>query len=132
MKELNPVDNNAWDLQDIGLDEYQEEAANFAFYSGFIYPTLGLVGEAGEIAEKVKKLLRDKEMPADHDLEEDDKYLTEDERADLVLECGDVLWYLANLSNDLGFCLSEVAQLNLSKLQSRRERGKLKGSGDNR
>lgn len=126
------MDDEEFDFMDFGLDEYQEEAANFAFYSGFVYPTLGLVGEAGEIAEKVKKLLRDKEMPADHDLEQDDKYLSEDERADLVLECGDVLWYLANLSNDLGFTLSEVAELNLSKLQSRRERGKLKGSGDNR
>lgn len=121
-----------FEFSDFGLDEYQEEAADFAFYDGIAYPTLGLCGEAGELANHVKKLIRDSGMPADHELEIADKYMTEDVRSDLVLEAGDCLWYLANFCNDIGFSLTEVAELNLEKLRHRKEKGTLTGSGDHR
>ena len=121
-----------FDFHDFGLDEYQAEAADFAFYDGITYPTLGLCGEAGELANHVKKLIRDSGMPADHDVQLDDEYMTEDMRSDLVLEAGDCLWYLANFCNDIGFSLSEVAEMNLEKLKRRKEKGTLTGSGDHR
>lgn len=86
------------------------------------YPALGLTGEAGEIANKVKKILRD-----DYDLVE----LTVKEQ-ELAKEIGDVLWYCAALASDLGLDLSKIAQDNLDKLQDRANRGTIKGSGDNR
>jgi len=101
------------------LDEYQKRAESFAVYPkqySTIYPSLGLVGEAGEVAEKVKKWLRD-------------GYI---EKEEVAKELGDVLWYLAVLSRDLGYPLSDIARMNLDKLSSRKKRGKLKGSGDNR
>jgi len=102
------------------LNEYQRKATSFAIYPkqhSIIYPTLGLVGESGEIAEKVKKMLRGDGV-LDHEA--------------TVKELGDVLWYVANLANDLGYDLSEVADRNIEKLESRRKRGVLKGNGDNR
>ncbi len=86
-----------------------------------IYPTLGLVGEAGEIAEKVKKMIRD-----------DGGKLTAERRDLLKKELGDVLWYLAQLCTELGFDMDEVANHNLEKLFSRKDRGKLGGDGDTR
>ena len=80
----------------------------------------------------MKKLIRDSGMPADHDVQIDDQYLTEEMRSSLVLEAGDCLWYLANFCNDIGFSLSEVAELNLEKLRRRKEKGTLTGSGDYR
>jgi len=107
------------------LDEYQREARKTSVYpdigKNFTYPTLGLVGEAGEVAEKVKKILRD-----------DDGKLSEEKREELIKEMGDVLWYLANLGEEVKVGLSEVAERNLEKLASREKRGRLKGSGDNR
>ncbi len=84
-----------------------------------IYPTLGLVGEAGEISEKVKKWLRG----------DGTKELDKDA---LLSELGDPLWYIASLADDLGFTLQDVVDRNVEKLTSRKERGVLKGSGDNR
>lgn len=102
------------------LDQYQAEACITAIYpkeANIIYPTLGLVGEAGEVAEKVKKWIRD------------DITLNKQE---LAKEIGDVLWYVANLSHDLGYTLSEIANMNIAKLQDRVARGTIRGSGDNR
>lgn len=82
-----------------------------------IYPALGLCGEAGEIAEKVKKYLR-----GDRELDKDA----------LLSELGDPLWYLTSLADDLGFTLQDVVDRNQEKLTSRKDRGVLKGSGDNR
>lgn len=89
--------------------------------NNFIYPTLGLVGEAGEIAEKVKKVLRDKQGIIDNAT-----------RVQLVGELGDVLWYVSQLAYELGVDLDEVAMFNLDKLTSRKARNKLHGEGDNR
>ena len=86
-----------------------------------IYPTLGLVGEAGEIAEKIKKMIRD-----------DGGMLTAERRDLLKKELGDVMWYLAQLCTELGFDMDEVANHNLEKLFSRKDRGKLTGDGDTR
>jgi len=105
------------------LNEYQKRALKTAIYppdQGLIYTVLGLCGESGEVAEKVKKMIRDG----------DDKSGNfEDE---LGRELGDVLWYLANLSKELGFTLEDIARINLHKLSDRNNRKVLKGSGDNR
>ncbi len=107
------------------FSEYQEKSRVTALYpdknNNFIYPTLGLVGESGEIAEKIKKVLRD-----------DNGELTEDKKTEIGKELGDVLWYIAQLATELDINLDEIAQGNIEKLYSRLERGKIGGSGDNR
>lgn len=86
-----------------------------------VYPTLGLVNEAGEFAGKIKKIFRDK----------NGEFSDADKEA-LKGELGDILWYLTQVCTNLGFTLEEVAEENLDKLFSRLERGKIQGSGDNR
>ena len=117
------------DTKEMTLEAYQDKAAEYIFYKGaLLYPTLGLNGEAGEVAEKVKKLHRDDGM----------NFLTEDfpdqldpeDAFELALELGDVLFYLAACAGDIGYSLEEVAELNIEKLKDRKERGKLAGSGD--
>jgi NTP pyrophosphatase (non-canonical NTP hydrolase) len=81
----------------------------------------GLVGESGEIAEKVKKIIRDKNGK-----------INDDDRIELLKEIGDVLWYVNAVADMLGSSLEEVAQMNLDKVLSRKSRGVTKGSGDNR
>ncbi|MEB3253579.1 MAG: nucleoside triphosphate pyrophosphohydrolase family protein [Synechococcus sp.] len=107
------------------LNAYQEAARSTARYPDVgrnpIYPTLGLTGEAGEVADKVKKVLRDRD--GDFDAET---------REAIKLELGDVLWYVAQLARELGYDLDEVAAANLDKLSSRASRGRLGGSGDHR
>jgi NTP pyrophosphatase (non-canonical NTP hydrolase) len=107
------------------LSAYQSLSRRTATYPGagenIVYPTLGLAGEAGEVAEKVKKLLRD-----------DDGVLSEERRAALAAELGDVLWYVAQVATEAGLELEEIAQANLDKLLSRQQRGVLSGSGDQR
>jgi NTP pyrophosphatase (non-canonical NTP hydrolase) len=106
-------------------NDYQSAALQTAIYpnqgQNLIYPTLGLVGEAGEVAEKVKKLIRD-----------ENNVLTDDVRTKIALELSDVCWYLAVLAYELDYSLGEVMQMNLDKLASRHERGVIAGSGDNR
>lgn len=116
---------------ELTLDSYQDKATNFAIYKGsLLYPTLGLAGEAGEVSEKVKKLYRDDEF---NFMQEDLTDELEPEQArDLALELGDVLWYVANIANDIGYSLEEIADMNIDKLSSRMSRGALKGSGDHR
>ena len=116
---------------EMSLDEYQSEATEFAFYNmTLMYPVLGLNGEAGEVAEKLKKLIRDNDL----DFTQDDitKQMEFRDKEALAYELGDVLWYLSNAANDLGYSLEEIALMNLEKLQDRSHRNKLRGSGDNR
>lgn len=106
------------------LNQYQHGALETAVYpedKRIIYPTLGLVGESGEVAEKVKKVYRDNKSE-----------FTLDRREAIALEIGDVLWYCATLASDLGYSLEEVANMNLAKLRSRKERGRIVGDGDYR
>lgn len=86
-----------------------------------VYPTLGLVNEAGEVAGKVKKVFRDKQG-----------VISEEDREALKQELGDVLWYLAQIATEIGVGLDEVASANLTKLFDRLERGKIRGEGDTR
>ena len=86
-----------------------------------VYPTLGLTNEAGEVAGKVKKIFRDR-----------GGVVTDDDRAALTLELGDVLWYLSELCTQLGISLEDVAATNISKLRGRLDRGTLLGDGDDR
>jgi NTP pyrophosphatase (non-canonical NTP hydrolase) len=105
--------------------DYQRGSRATAVYpdagDNLLYPTLGLCGEAGEVAEKVKKMIRD-----------DGGELTPERREALAGELGDVLWYVAQLATEAGLELGEVAEGNLVKLRSRQERAVLQGSGDER
>lgn len=106
------------------INEYQEGARRTAIYPAsrqIIYPTLGLTGEAGEVADKVKKVIRDA----------NDEF-TDEKKHQIALELGDVMWYAASLAHDLGYTLEEICQMNLDKLASRMERNKIHGEGDNR
>ena len=107
------------------FDEYQKRSRETAIYynkdNNYIYPTLGLVGEAGEIAEKIKKVLRDNEGVVDEKV-----------KTEIAKELGDVLWYLSQLSTEMGLSLDDVAVSNIEKLASRKERGVIHGEGDNR
>lgn len=107
------------------LNSYQTAALQTAIYPNmgmnFPYPALGLVGEAGEVADKLKKVIRD-----------NDGVLTDPVRDAVAKELGDVMWYLAVLAHELDYDLNTIAQGNLDKLASRQERGVLAGSGDNR
>lgn len=106
------------------LNEYQKKALETAIYPEqykVIYPALGMAGEAGEVADKVKKIIRDSNGE-----------ITQEKALEIAKEIGDVLWYCATLGNDLGFDLDTIAQMNYNKLHSRQQRGKIGGSGDNR
>ena len=100
------------------LSQYQKQAAETAIYpknKALEYLALGLVGEAGEVANKIKKVIRDGTSPNN-----------------VRDELGDVLWYLAMLSTEIGYSLDTIADKNLWKLANRKERNVLGGSGDNR
>lgn len=105
--------------------QYQEKSRETAIYPdvgrNWVYPALGLGGEVGEIQEKMKKVMRDREGYIDSDL-----------KALLEKELGDVLWYLSQLASELGLSLEDIAINNIKKLRSRQKRGKLQGSGDER
>jgi NTP pyrophosphatase (non-canonical NTP hydrolase) len=106
------------------LSEYQRQSRRTAEYpreAWLAYPALGLAGEAGEVAEHAKKAIRD-----------DSGAVSEERRAAMAKELGDVLWYVAQLATELGLDLDRIAQENLEKLLSRQRRGVLSGSGDDR
>ena len=114
------------DKEILSLNSYQRQAGMTAVYpnagnGNFIYPTLGLCGEAGELANKVKKVIRDY-----------GGVLTQELKEKIVDELGDSLWYIAQIATELDVPLNRVAEINLDKLASRAERNKLHGSGDNR
>ena len=106
------------------LTEYQRLSRRTAEYpreAWLAYPALGLSGEAGEVAEHAKKAIRD-----------DGGSVTDERRAAMAKELGDVLWYVAQLASELELELEQIAQANLEKLLSRQRRGVLSGSGDER
>ena len=109
----------------MNLLDYQLKSRATALYpnvgNNVIYPTLGLAGEAGEVADKVKKVLRDKNGIFDESVKQAIK-----------LELGDVLWYISQISTELGLKLDDIALANIEKLTSRAERGIISGSGDDR
>ncbi|MBQ1387873.1 nucleoside triphosphate pyrophosphohydrolase family protein [Candidatus Saccharibacteria bacterium] len=113
----------------MSLDKYQKRAAEFDLFEttvdlkspGFLEKVLGLAGEAGEAADKVKKVIRDK-----------GGYASDEDRQAIAKELGDVLWYLANVARYLNIPLSEIAEGNIDKLSSRKKRNKLHGEGDDR
>lgn len=111
------------------FDEYQKKAAKYDLSEetadlkavGFIEKVLGLTGEAGETADKIKKILRDK-----------DGVVSADDRELIVKELGDTLWYIASIARYLEIPLSDVASGNIEKLESRWQRNQLHGEGDER
>jgi NTP pyrophosphatase (non-canonical NTP hydrolase) len=108
----------------MNFNEYQEKAEEFAIYpnqgNNLAYPILGLCEEAGEVAGKLAKLIRSGKEPTQQDKEE------------IAKELGDTQWFLTAVCREIGISLNEVAVRNLDKLQSRKDRNKLQGSGDNR
>ena len=117
---INETDIEAFKYYNsMDMDDYQKNAAETAIYSNkhaVIYPALGLAAEAGEVANKVKKILRDGDF----------------DRKAIADEIGDCLWYIAALCRDLNVSMNDVAKTNLFKLQDRQKRGVISGSGDNR
>jgi NTP pyrophosphatase (non-canonical NTP hydrolase) len=108
------------------FDDYQKQAMQTSLnknrdFAALMYRTLGLVGEAGEVAEKVKKILRDKEGE-----------VSKSDKQEIIKEMGDVLWYLQALADYLEVPFSQIAEVNLEKINSRKKRGVTKGNGDNR
>ena len=107
------------------FSNYQTKSRRTAGYPAIghsvIYPTLGLVNEAGEVAGKIKKVFRDKSGE-----------INEETRQAIKAELGDVLWYLAQVATELDLSLNEIAEHNIAKLYDRLERGKIKREGDNR
>ena len=117
------MERNTKEVRNMDMSKYQELASATAIYKPSVqitYPALGLAGEAGEVSNKIKKMLRDNITP--------DKAW----RESVGDEIGDVLWYCAALAGDLGLDLGEIASRNVDKLKSRQERGKLSGNGDTR
>jgi NTP pyrophosphatase (non-canonical NTP hydrolase) len=110
----------------MNFNDYQKQALTTASSTGddfkdLLHWVLGINGEAGEVAEKLKKIIRDKNSG-----------ISEEDRKELSKEVGDVLWYLAVFAHHLGVDFEDIAQANLDKLQSRKSRGVISGSGDNR
>lgn len=109
----------------MNFEEYQKKVKETSIYpnqgNNVAYAALGLTGEAGEVADKVKKLIRDAGGT-----------LTEEKRREMIKELGDVLWYLTALANELNVRLEDVAKGNVHKVEDRKSRGVLSGEGDNR
>ena len=110
----------------MNFSDYQTAAIATAKYHelkipGIVYCALKLPGEAGEVAEKIGKIYRDKNGNFDAEVE-----------YELAKELGDVLWYIANIAEELGFDFDTIAKMNIEKLADREARGVIKGDGDNR
>ncbi|MDD5463702.1 MAG: nucleoside triphosphate pyrophosphohydrolase family protein [Candidatus Moranbacteria bacterium] len=107
------------------FNEYQKETRKHAIYPGlgnnFSFPTIGLAGETGEVAEKIKKIIRDKDGVVD-----------DISRIEVKKELGDVLWYLSQIASEFELSLDDVANHNIEKIRSRSERNVTHGNGDNR
>lgn len=122
----------------MNFNDYQEKAKTTAMYiegikkqfpnlSEEIYHIIGIsyvglgLGECGEVQNKIKKIIRD-----------DNCIITEEKRKDIKKELGDILWYVANTASEFNIFLNDIAEENIEKLFSRKERGVIQGSGDNR
>lgn len=106
------------------FNEYQNEAHKTLIHKdrdNLAYFALGIAGESGEVADKVKKIFRDR-----------GGVMTDEDKEEIAKEMGDVLWYLSQMAQYVGKDFVEIAQMNLDKLRSRQERGVLAGNGDNR
>jgi NTP pyrophosphatase (non-canonical NTP hydrolase) len=107
------------------FNDYQEKSRETAIYpnlgNNIAYPTLGLCGESGEVAEVVKKIYRD-----------DGGEISDEKREKVKKELGDVLWYVSNVAWEFGLRLDEIAEENINKLNKRMAEGKLHGSGSER
>lgn len=107
------------------FNEYQKLSKQTAFFpkeiKPFIYIGLGLAGESGEVVEKIKHVIRDKQG-----------VISEEDKKGIANEMGDLLWYMTQLATELNYPLEKIASMNIEKLFSRKERGTLKGRGDNR
>lgn len=128
------------------FEDYQRNALLTASYPdrgrNLVYPALGVAGEAGELAEKVKKLWRNHGIMSGDFIKASDctvencpicpKLPGNILREGIIAEAGDVLWYLAAIAYELGISLEEIAQKNLAKLADRRDRNVIKSQGDNR
>jgi NTP pyrophosphatase (non-canonical NTP hydrolase) len=113
-------------MEEMDFNSYQRRASHTAIYptdglNGLLYTSLGLVSEAGEVAGKVKKILRD-----------NNSVMTDERKEQLIDELGDVLWYCAMIANELKTNLGAVAARNIDKLEDRKNRNVIGGSGDNR
>tara|TARA_R100000988_G_C3859627_1_gene98689 strand:- start:59 stop:421 length:363 start_codon:yes stop_codon:yes gene_type:complete len=119
---INQTDIDAFEFYnkaDLTLTEYQNAAATTAIYPAsvqILYPTLGLAGEAGEVANKVKKIVRDGKL----------------DKEGIASELGDCLWYIAAVCRDLGLNMGDIAADNLAKLAKRKQNNTIQGNGDNR
>lgn len=109
----------------MNFSEYQKISWQTALYPNkghnFVFPTLGLAGESGEVAEKVKKIFRDNNGVVDEKIKET-----------IQKELGDVLWYISQIASEFGLSLDKIASENIKKLSSRKNRGTLHGNGDNK
>ena len=106
----------------LDFNKYQIETRKTKIYrDDIIYPSLGLSGEVGELMNQIKKIYRD-----------DNGKISIVRKQNLTKEIGDVMWYIARVADDLNIDLTEVVELNLEKLNSRKDRGQLGGSGDDR
>jgi NTP pyrophosphatase (non-canonical NTP hydrolase) len=107
------------------FDEYQEQSKTTAQYSDFVpawvYLTMGLAGESGEVVDKFKKIVRNK-----------NGVFSDEDKLEIQKELGDVLWYLSQLAAELGLSLDEVARMNRAKLEDRKARNVIRSRGDNR
>jgi len=110
-----------YSTQALSTDTFDDSKPKDPGSHAFLSKILGLTGEAGEVAEKMKKILRDK-----------DGVMSEEDKKELVKELGDILWYINSTAVYLGYTLEDVAQANLDKVLSRKARGVSHGSGDNR
>jgi len=121
-------------MDKLTLNSYQRRAGNTSIYpgqgliEGILYCSLGLAGEAGEVAGRVKKILRDDKLTSFEDV----SALSPDRKRAIVRQLGDALWYIARLASELDMPLSKVAQMNLDKLHTRQTLNRLTGQGDSR
>lgn len=123
------MNNNIPSINVVGFKEFAElcegtdlgTSAQDNLTPGWMYYVLGIGGETGELLEKIKKLFRD-----------DKGVLSEERKKAVVLEMGDIMWYMARLCDQLDIPFSDVPRMNIEKLYSRKDRDKLHGDGDNR